>query len=461
MREIGAVIVYMISLVSLATRSQGAEPVSDLGYAPGDNLVHVDDPKRARMKWWADARFGMFIHWGPDAVPSLQWKGVYWNGHVPQLGERHQIPLYPAHESILNIPRTDWEDDVIVNFNPTAYDPEAWVKMAKEAGMKYVVLTTKHHNGFLMWPGLAGYDIRETQFGGDPVAMFVEACRKHGMKIGFYYSQLDWHDPDAIGNHVARTFPDGWIVNPEKFIPRVKSQIKDLLTRYGKIDLLWFDGQWIDDWTMDMANDLEAFIRNLQPHIIINNRIGKSEVDGDYFTPEQTIPATGVPDAYWETCMTMNDTWFYVKQDNNWKTAKVLIQQLVDAASKGGNYLLNVGPDPLGRFPAASIARLDTIGKWMSINSEGIYGAAASPFPQSFDWGRVTKKGSILYLHVFTRPIDGNVWLPDIGYTIKHVHALSDRKKRGLAYTSVDNGIRIEVPDHPETHLPIVIKITS
>ena len=414
--------------------------------------------KEQRMAWWTDARFGMFIHWGPDAVPSLKWKGVYWNESTPR-SENDPAIRYPAHESMLHIPKADWENEVIAKFNPTAYDPEKWVKAGKNAGMKYAVLTTKHHNGFLMWPGLPGYDIRSTKFSADPVAMFVDACRKHDMKVGFYYSQLDWHDPDAMGDHTAKTYPDGWISNPEVFIPRIKSQIKDLLTKYGKIDLLWFDGGWIDDWTLEMGVELETFIRNIQPDIIINDRIGKSNADGDYFTPEQFIPPSGIPGAYWEACMTMNDTWFYVEQDDQWKTSNALIQYLIDAASKGGNYLLNVGPDALGRIPKESAFRLDTIGAWMQANGEAIYGTEASPFDVSFNWGRVTKKGTTLYLHLFETPGEGQISLPLGGYNVRSAYLLADRKTRASVSKRDGGEVLIELPEPINTDLPVVIKV--
>ena len=421
--------------------------------------LETKDQKEKRMEWWSDAKFGMFIHWGPDAVPSLKWKGIEWNEKV--LSEQnHPVIRYPAHESILNIPKEDWENEVIKTFNPLQYNPEDWVLMAKKAGMKYVVLTVKHHNGFCLWPGLLGYDIRETKFEGDPVDMFVKACRKHNIKIGFYYSQLDWHDPDAIGKHIAKTYPDGWIVNPKIFLPRIKSQIHNLLTKYGEIDVLWFDGQWINDWTADMGEDLTTYIRTLQPNIIINDRVIKgTRFDGDYHTPEQIIPSNGISGAYWETCMTMNDTWFYVKQDLNWKSSKNLIKNLIDVSSKGGNFLLNVGPDPDGVIPLASSERLDAIGEWMDINSESIYYTSPGPFESTFPWGSITAKEDNLYLHILNLPKEGYLTLPFFERKIIRAKVLGDSKQRKLNIEMENDHFKIYLPENIKNKMIPVVKV--
>jgi alpha-L-fucosidase len=410
-------------------------------------LVSPLAAEEKRMDWWSEARFGMFIHWGPDAIPSLHWAGKPWNTG-PTI-------LYPAHESILHIPRDEWREEVIEKFNPVDYDAESWVKTAKRAGMKYVVITTKHHNGFCMWPGLEGYDIRSTPFKRDPIGELVAACRKHDMRIGFYFSQLDWHDPDAVGDHKPVTYPEGWIVNPDVFLPRMHAQIRDLLTRYGRIDVLWFDGDWIGDWTAERGRALEAEIRRIQPDIVINDRVGKrAPGDGDFSTPEQEIPAGTIVDKPWETCMTMNDTWFYVKQDRNWKPAKTLIRNLIDIASKGGNFLLNVGPDARGVIPEDSVERLDAIGGWLSTNGESVYGTQASPFPNAFDWGRCTMKtlpdGRMrLYLHVFERPEDGKLVIPQPGDGIHRAYRLSDPEQTLLPFVREGDSMIITLPDMP------------
>lgn len=408
-----------------------------------------------RMEWWRDARFGMFIHWGPDAIPSLHWKGNIWkpsDGYIPT-----------AHESICNIPAGDWDKEVIQKFNPVDYDADKWVQLAKAAGMKYVVLTTKHHNGFCLWPGLKGYDIRSTPFTRDPVGELVAACRKHDMRIGFYYSQLDWHDPDAIGDNKSRGYPDGWIDKPDVFLPRMRAQLRDLLTRYGKIDVLWFDGDWIKDWTPKIGRELEAELRSIQPDIIINNRVGKrAPSDGDFKTPEQEIPANGLPGVDWETCMTMNGTWFYVKQDKQWKSTQTLLHNLIDITSKGGNYLLNVGPDARGNIPTPSIERLKVMGQWMDINAESIRGTLASPFPKQLSWGRCTRRtlpdgNTRLYLHVFKRPIDGELRLPRISNKITKVHPLVSPTS-SLKHMLKDNGLFIQLSkDKPTGNYPVVV----
>jgi alpha-L-fucosidase len=412
-------------------------------------LLRAETPAEhdQRIAWWRDARFGMFVHWGPDAIPSLHWNGKPWNPPGP-------IDK-PSHESILNIPPDEWQTQVIGKFNPVDYDPDAWVKLAKQAGVKYIVLTTKHHNGFCMWPGLKGYDIRSTPYKDDPVGQLVAACRKQNMRVGFYFSQLDWHDPDALGDHKAKGFPDGWIARPDQYLPRMKAQLKDLLTRYGRIDLLWFDGDWIDDWTLERGRDLEKYLREIQPDLIINDRVGKRTPEcGDFHTPEQHIPANGLPGVDWETCMTMNDTWFYIRQDQAWKSEKELLRMLIETASKGGNYLLNVGPDALGVIPPASVERLQAMGRWMQINGESIYGTSASPFARQLPWGYCTQKKlpdgkKRLYLQVFDWPKDGKLVVPGLSNQIAAAYLLADPKRTALKTEVGKDRVTISVPPAP------------
>ena len=318
--------------------------------------------KDARMAWWREARFGMFIHWGVYSVPAGTWDGK----QVPGIGEwimnRGKIPVddYAA---------------LTKQFNPVKYDADEWVRLAKEAGMKYIVITSKHHDGFAMFHSKASdYNIYDaTPFKRDPLKELAAACKKHGLRLGFYYSQAqDWHHPGgaASGGHWDKA-QDG---DMNEYIRTIAvPQVREILTDYGPIAILWWDTPV--DMNQERADMLLPLVK-LQPGIITNNRLGV--YPGDTETPEQFIPATGYADRDWETCMTMNDTWGYKSYDDNWKSAEALVRNLVDIASKGGNYLLNVGPTSEGVIPQPSVDRLREIGKWMKANGDAIYGTSAS-----------------------------------------------------------------------------------
>jgi alpha-L-fucosidase len=327
-----------------------------------DYLNETNEQTDARMKWWHDARFGMFIHWGIYSVPA----GIYKGQDVPGIGEW-----------IMNTAQIPIEEYELFGktFNPVKFNAADWVKTAKDAGMKYIVITSKHHDGFSMWNSkVSKYDIVDfSPYGKDVLKALSKECKKQGIKLCFYYSIMDWHNPDANA--------DNWEKYRENYL---KPQLKELLTGYGKIGVLWFDGEWIKEWTEQQGKDLYNFVRNLQPDIIINNRVGKgrqgmqgmdkdSTAAGDFGTPEQEILSTSsaLP---WESCMTMNDTWGFKTNDTNWKSTEVFVKDLADIVSKGGNFLLNVGPTSEGLIPTASVERLKETGEWLKINGDAIYG---------------------------------------------------------------------------------------
>jgi alpha-L-fucosidase len=271
-------------------------------------------------------------------------------------------------------------------------------------------------------------------------------CKKADITFCFYHSIMDWHHPDYVPrrawNDVAKGEP-----NFDRYVEYMKGQLKELVDNYGPLGIMWFDGEWENTWTHERGKDLYQYVRGLQPNIIVNNRVGKNrqgmeglskgdEIVGDYGTPEQEIPANGLPGVDWESCMTMNDHWGYNKHDQNWKSAATMIRMLIDIASKGGNYLLNVGPTAEGLIPEPSAERLREIGKWMKVNSEAIHGTTASPFPKAPAWGRVTRKPGKLYLHVFDWPKDGKLVVSGIG-----------DKKATAAYLLAD-----------ATHAPLPVK---
>lgn len=372
--------------------------LSPLLPASAQGLRETRSERDARMAWWRDARFGMFIHWGVYAIPARgEW--YMYNQKVPVADYEKYPPL----------------------FNPTRFNARAWARLAREAGMKYLVITSKHHDGFCMWDSkVSTYDIIDrTPFGRDPLKELAAACAAEGVRFCLYHSIMDWHHPDAQGDRFTR-YRDEYL----------KPQLKELITRYGPLGVLWFDGEWISEWTEEEGKDLYAYVRSLQPDIIVNNRVGKGrsgmagmsqdpDAAGDFGTPEQEIPATGIDGVDWESCMTMNNNWGYNATDSSWKSAQTLARQLIDIASKGGNYLLNVGPTAEGVIPDQSVVRLREIGQWLARNGEAIYGTGPSPLA-STPWGRCTKKilpsgQTRLYLHLFDWPADGFVKLTGIG----------------------------------------------
>jgi alpha-L-fucosidase len=381
--------------------------------APGAG--RAADPPDPRLDWWREARFGLFIHWGLYAVPAGEWNG------------RTQYGEWIRHTA--KIPIGEY-DKFRERFNPTRFDPDQWVRLAKAAGMKYIVITSKHHDGFgLFDSGQTDWDVMSTPYGRDILKQLAAACQREGIRLCFYYSIMDWHHPDYMPRRdweeASRPAAGA---DFERYVQYMKAQLKELLTGYGPIGVLWFDGQWEGTWTNDRGRDLYQYVRALQPGIIINNRVGRAGGDfglnrdqglvGDFGTPEQEIPATGVPGLDWETCMTMNRNWGYNRADKDFKSTAVLIRNLVDIASKGGNFLLNVGPTADGEFPPESVERLKAIGDWMKVNGESIHGTTASPFP-SLPWGRATERRvdantTRLYLHIFDWPADGVLVVPGL-----------------------------------------------
>ena len=400
--------------------SRAAEP------ATPDYWTETPEMRDVRMGWFREARFGMFIHWGLYSAAAGEWNGK---------------PVESIGEWIMNnakIPEAEYRA-LLAKFNPVKYDAKEWVRIAQNAGMKYIVITSKHHDGFCLWDSAqTEWDVMSTPYKKDLLKPLADACAEAGITLCFYHSIMDWTHP----NYAGTSYGDAHKPDMARYTPYLKAQLAELVSDYGPLGILWFDGEWEDAWTHERGVDLYQYVRSLQPSIIVNNRVDKGrkgmqgmsssrEFRGDYGTPEQEIPPKGLPGVDWESCMTMNDTWGFKKNDQNWKSATTLIRNLVDIASKGGNFLLNVGPTAEGEIPAASVERLAEMGRWMRVNGESIHGSKASPLGL-LPFGRCTVKPGHLYLHVFEWPADGRLTIPAAGLQIGSVYALADAQKSAL-----------------------------
>ena len=431
--------------------------VSAFAGQPQTNLTaKIETPAQhaARMAWWREAKFGMFIHWGVYSVPA----GTYHGKPVPGLGEW-----------IMNdgkIPMAEYQK-FAQKFNPVKYNPDDWVKVAQAAGIKYLVITAKHHDGFANFSTQASaWNIVDaTPYGQDVLPPLAAACRKYGIPLGFYYSQAqDWNNGGAawFGKWDPRQEHD-----MDDYIDKVAvPQVRELCSNYGEFPaVIWWDSP--KDMTYPRAKKIYDTVEQLRPNIILNNRLGGG-FPGDTETPEQVIPPQGFPGRDWETCMTINDTWGFKKDDNNWKPTETLICNLCDIASKGGNYLLNVGPTSEGLIPQPSLERLAEIGKWMKVNGEAIYGTGPTPFGAeagkfsntqkskrgkkkgqsqfipSWDWRATTKPGKI-YLEIFKWPADGKFNVPGLQSQVREAYLLAGHKQ--IKFQQQANGVSLTLPE--------------
>ena len=416
-RAVALGLVFLAAFAAAPARGADAYPLDD------------DPLTSPRTAWFREAKFGMFIHWGLYAVPAGVWKGKDVDGIGEWIMHNAKIPV-PEYEPLAK------------QFNPVKFDADEWARVARDAGMKYMVITSKHHDGFCMFKTrLTDYNIVDaTPYGKDPMKPLADACRKAGLKFCFYHSIMDWRHPDQQND-----FP--------KYHDYMKGQLKELVTQYGPLGILWFDGEWIGQWNDALGKDLYAYVRGLQNDIVINNRVGKRALtDGDYETPEQSIPAGAIKGRLWETCMTLNDTWGFKKNDHNWKPPADVIRKLADIASKGGNFLLNVGPDAQGLIPAESVRILGEVGKWMKVNGDAIYATTQSPWRRHPWDGRATVKGNTLYLHVFKWP-DGGLKVSGLKGDVAAVKALDPAVALGMHQWTKDGDQRIlaiPVPEKPD-----------
>jgi alpha-L-fucosidase len=399
-----------------------------------------------RTAWWRNAKFGMFIHWGIYAVPADSSQGAaewYFYNHTtmdPATGK-------PRHLQVAEYERFAQQ------FDPVKFNAAQWVSIAKRAGMKYIVITSKHHDGFCMFrTRLTHYNIvDDTPYHHDPMNDLARACREQGLHFGFYYSFMDWHHPDYLPRRPWDTRPTEG-ASLDRYVDYVKGQLRELLTQYGPISVLWFDGGWEHTAQEEHSLEIVHLIRSLQPNIIINDRLNLPE---DYSTPEQTIPSAPLPNGrLWETCMTINNTWGYSKNDTDFKSATQLIRDLCLIVGRGGNFLLNVGPTAEGIIPQPEVDRLLDIGAWLRVNGASIYGTQAGPFHRlPFD-GSCTQKGHMLYLQVFHWPEGGDLHLPGLRTKVIEARCLLNGQR--LSVTADAGGVVIGKPDRLDPAATVV-----
>jgi len=412
--------------------------------------------KAGRLKWWTDARFGMFIHWGLYALPA-------------------------RHEWVKNAERmtNDQYQKYFELFNPDMWDPHEWAKMAKAAGMKYVVLTAKHHEGFCMFDSkFTDYKVTNTPYGKDVVKEYVEAFRAEELKVGFYYSLLDWHHPDYTidSNHPQRQTSDSAYArlnkgrDMSKYREYIKNQVRELLTNYGEISIIWFDfsfpgknGKGHDDWD---SQNLLKMARSLQPGIIVDDRLDLENVEGgwDFTTPEQVQvskwPEVNGKRVPWETCQTFSGSWGYYRDENTWKSPAQLLELLIESVSKGGNLLLNVGPTARGVFDYRAQDRLKAMGEWMKYNNRSIYGCTEAPdgftAPDNtlMTYNPVSKR---LYIHLLSYPM-GSLKLANMADKIKYVQFLHDASeiRFGVSDESKNDLILVLPVLKPQVEIPVL-----
>jgi alpha-L-fucosidase len=424
------------------------------GWAQAPAAPAPDSPeaKTARLAWFHEAKYGLFIHWGLYAIPAGEWKGA----RVPGIGEwimnRAKIPV-PEYEQLAK------------QWNPGKFDPAAWVQLAKDAGMKYIVITAKHHDGFALFDSkVTRWDVVDaTPFKRDILKQLSEACQKAGMPLGFYYSQSqDWHDPNGAGNNwdFGPDEQDGKErKNYDKYLrEKAEPQVRELLTNYGPVALVWFDTPRM--MAGGRAQRFTEIVRTLQPKTLIDGRLGEA---GDYVTTGDNVIPSQVQAEAWEVPATINHTWGYRKDDLDWKSPGTIVFKLVDIVSKGGNYLLNVGPMADGVIPPASQDTLRAAGRWLKVNGEAVYGAGATPWGDELgeptakgakdlrgqalflprdEWRATTKPGKV-FITFFQEP-RVPFPLPPLKNAIKRAYRLAD-------------GVAVEVkPEngHPTLNLP-------
>ncbi|MEN5088832.1 alpha-L-fucosidase [Sphingobacterium faecium] len=443
--------ITLLSLLSTAVLSATAQSSS----VPYEGVSGWKETKDSRMEWFREARFGLFIHWGLYSAAGGSWDGK-------------QYPQHYAEwiQAWAKVPSKTYAEVLKPKFTASKFDATAWASLAKEAGMKYVIITSRHHEGFSIFNSQQPYSLKNditegtniSPKGRDLYGEVVKAFRAKGLKAGAYYSLLDWQHPDSYeGLSYLNPNPTGYKPNHEVYKDYLYGQVKELANNYGGLDVLWLDfsskNREGESWgTKRILTDLIKW----QPQIIVNNRFwdGLENKNGDIGTPEKYIPPTGLPGMDWEVSHTMNESYGYSAHDQNWKSFDKTMRLFIETVSKGGNFLLNVGPDGEGVIPEKAVELLQDIGQWMKVNSEAIYGTTASPF-QGLDWGYCTQKGKKLYFHVFDIPQNGAIEVP-LSSAISKAYVIGNSKK-SLKITKTSAGKTIQLPTNFKGQMPLVI----
>jgi alpha-L-fucosidase len=422
--------------------------------------------QEAKMQWFREAKFGLFIHWGLYAIPAGEWKGQPVAGIGEWIMNRAKIPV-KEYERLAD------------QFNPVKFNAEEWVKMAQDAGMKYIVITSKHHDGFAMYhSAVSKYNVFDaTPFHRDPLKELALACARHNIRFGFYYSQAqDWHEPNGAGNNWDFG-PDDQKDYDQYLRGKAEPQVKELLTNYGPLCLIWFDTPRM--MTAERTQRFVDIVHSMQPATLIDGRLGTGGAGGDYRSMGDNAIPHNVVQGDWEVPATLNHTWGYKKDDNDWKSPEDLTFKLVDIVSKGGNYLLNVGPTAEGVIPQPSQDNLRAVGRWLKVNGEAIYGAGPTPFGDELGavdntrqdkkgaplfvpataWRCTTKPGK-LYIHIFQWPA-GPFELSKVKTRISKAYLLADARKRPLKIQQQDEHVTVTLPEKPAGQSPTVMVLET
>ena len=409
-----------------------------------EELTQWVQSRDERMTWWRDARFGMFVHWGLYSPAGGIWDGKRYEQHYAEW-----------IQNWASVPCTEYARQMKPLFQPEPGFADAWAELAKDAGMRYAVMTSKHHDGFTLFNSKEPYSLANDVAGGtnispagrDVAREFADAMRARGLKAGFYYSLLDWQHPDAYEMALPGYPKDGHARDHGRYKAYMRGHVNELLTNYGPLSTIWFDysdpTHQGDAWG---AAQLLSDMRTKQPEILVNNRLyfGLENKNGDYGTPEKYVPPTGLPGMDWEVNHTLNESYGFSSHDVGWKDTATVVRLLCDVVSKGGNLLLNIGPDATGRVPEAAQKTLRSVGAWIKVNGEAIYGTTASPFTR-LSWGRATQKPGTLYLMVFDWHPDGVFWLP-IRNRITTVDVLGSDAKCSFVCDEGGGGAALTLP---------------